>query len=265
MASDDSLAEGNRSTDNDIQIVICGVKFYCNKELLSDNSSYFNAMFNSQMIESRADNIELKDVSVESFSHLMRWLKEGSLELTMDLVYDLLPLACMLHVQDVIKQCEEYSLQKINDENCLNISHLADLYSQNRLYNSAKKHALWFFDRVRHSKQFLELSQEELIDYLENKYLNTQAEYNIFQAVVSWIEYEPQRQENTNELFSVIKLDCLTLEELQNIASHKLTTCNSEYGNKLEQYLESQENKDERKKVTQKSDYFIIGPFLLIS
>lgn len=101
--------------------------------------------------------------------------------------------ASMLQFDFMLNLCTGYIQSTWMDKDMwLTIANLADKLSLTDLKRTAKTLALWYFSEVRKTEQFLCLSFEEIIDYLNDDTLRTvEGEFEVFEAGVTWIEHSP--------------------------------------------------------------------------
>jgi len=94
------------------------------KELLTDKSPYFEALFSKKFKEGSQEQIILQDIDPDSFELLLEWCKTGSLDLsslTSEAVVKLLKVSSILLFEAVTNACLKFVERSI--ENCdLNIS-----------------------------------------------------------------------------------------------------------------------------------------------
>lgn len=187
-----------------------GKTLVCDKAILREGSEYFRAMFDSNMIESRANETTLQDQSYEVVKTLVDSMKSGELEIS-DNVEELVEGATMLQVGSAIRSCTTYLEGTLDDSNCLSLTKFSETFGLDSVYNLAKRHSLYYFNKVVKHGEFLSLGQQELIDYLSEKYLNVETELNVLDAIDLWVNSN-SANEKTESLAAI--LECFHPEDL---------------------------------------------------
>ena len=204
---------------DDLVLLVEGEEIPCCKEALRNTCEYFNAMFTSQMRETTASSIELKDVSL----HSMKWLVEFSKDpnrnkFKFEDVTDacqILHTACVLQCLGVIGVASKYVKARLSPDNCLNVMCLADMHALNHLYNLSRRKALWEFPSVSLTTEFLELSVEIVKDYLSCNMLNAASEKAVLDAAVRWVEFDlDSRKDCYCDILSCVRLNDVGCEVL---------------------------------------------------
>ncbi|GMS97695.1 hypothetical protein PENTCL1PPCAC_19870, partial [Pristionchus entomophagus] len=119
-----------KSTINDVILVLEGHKFPVNKQILANQSSYFNSIFFSNFKESKQEEIEMKDADPEDFGELLKMVYGFSTESTT--------------VENAIRYLEmadKFDLQIVKDR-MENFLLATDLISIHRKFLIAEDHRL---------------------------------------------------------------------------------------------------------------------------
>lgn len=212
----------------DITLIVGEKKIACHKAKLSESSSYFQAMFNSNMLESKAANVELKDVQAHLVRKLVQYCYSHELDLTDANVGDILSTASMYQFLPVISECTQYLSSNLRIDNCLTAMFLADTCTVNQLYREAKRHALWYFNEVVQQADFLNMSVDSLRDYLNNDMLATN-EVGVVNAIIRWTTFDgPSRTKHAASLLSQVRLTSMSQDELVEVGQLELVKSNPE-------------------------------------
>ena len=207
----------------DITLIAGGEQIPCHKAKLAESSSYFQAMFRTDMIESKASTVELKAVHAHLLRILVQYCYSHELDLTVDTVGDILSTASMFQFLPVIQACTQYLLPNVHIDNCLTVMYLADTCALTQLYCIAKKYALWYFKEVVQRAGFLNLSVDSLRDYLSNDMLNVTGEMSLVDAIVRWTSFDrATRAGHFASLLSQLRLRSLSRDELVGLGQLEL-------------------------------------------
>lgn len=63
-------------------------------------------------------------------------------------------------------------------------------FNLEQLFNYAKRHALYYFNEVIKSCDFVQADHRELLDYFTSQHLNCSSEIDILDAVFKWYSYD---------------------------------------------------------------------------
>lgn len=210
--------------DTDVVLAVENRCFYCNRSRLARSSPYFEAMFNSQMIESQAEIIELKGVCYRSVKALINFVNNGSFPDVSEDVLPLLEAAIMYQFDAVRDRCVEYLQSTVTIANCVEMMHLGDRFGLSALHLQAKQTALWNFSLVVGTREFLDWPRSALIDYLSHEDLNVPSEPMVLQSIAKWIDHdiESRLPSLDEELISVVRFSAINLRDLKTVAHDPL-------------------------------------------
>uniref|UniRef100_A0A3Q2NVH9 Kelch repeat and BTB (POZ) domain containing 2 n=1 Tax=Fundulus heteroclitus TaxID=8078 RepID=A0A3Q2NVH9_FUNHE len=166
----------------DVVLLVEDAEFPCHKMVLASCSSYFR--------------------SVAGFLFKSIKLLKGLIEIVR---------TGLLQVEDVLLQCRDYLVKKINAENCVRMLSIGDLFSCSELKQSAKRMVEHKFPRVYRQEAFLQLSHELLVDILSSDNLNVEKEETVREAAMLWLEYNMEaRSQHLSSVLSQIRIDALS-------------------------------------------------------
>ena len=180
----------------DVTLVVDGHKIPAHRVVLAATTPYFNAMFTTEMAESRLETIHLNGVEHKALEDLINFLYGGVLRLSVDNVHSLLSTAALLQVSAVMDACVNFLMKKLHPENCLTVRNLADTFSCKELLNAANSFLEKNFVEVSNSEEFLELSKEEISGLLCKDDLNVRSEEQVFEAVLLWVKHDVENRKN---------------------------------------------------------------------
>uniref|UniRef100_A0A8D2I055 Kelch like family member 3 n=1 Tax=Urocitellus parryii TaxID=9999 RepID=A0A8D2I055_UROPR len=162
----------------DVMIVAEDVEIEAHRVVLAACSPYFCAMFTGDMSESKAKKIEIKDVDGHTLRKLIDYIYTAEIEVTEENVQVLLPAASLLQLMDVRQNCCDFLQSQLHPTNCLGIRAFADVHTCTDLLQQANAYA-------------------------------------VFEAVISWINYEKEtRLEHMAKLMEHVRLPLLPRDYL---------------------------------------------------
>ncbi|XP_075054654.1 kelch-like protein 35 isoform X2 [Mixophyes fleayi] len=172
----------------DVVLQIEGQNFPCHRGILSANSSYFRAMFGGNLKESNLSIVSIQKVSATTMGFLLDFMYGGSPKIQEDNVEGILQASDLLNLGRLRDQCVKFLDSQVDPSNCVGIMKFADMFSIPSLSEKSKKVMLEGFGEVSCHEEFLELSKEELMEYLSNDDLVASKEEVVFEAVMRWVK-----------------------------------------------------------------------------
>ncbi|GAB1298256.1 Kelch-like protein 3 [Apodemus speciosus] len=148
----------------------------------------------SDMSESKAKKIEIKDMDGQTLSKLIDYIYTAEIEVTEENVQVLLPAASLLQLMDVRQNCCDFLQSQLHPTNCLGIRAFADVHTCTDLLQQANAYA-----------------------------------EKVFEAVISWINYEKEtRLDHMAKLMEHVRLPLLPRDYLvQTVEEEALIKNNS--------------------------------------
>ncbi|NWI46193.1 KLHL3 protein, partial [Picathartes gymnocephalus] len=199
----------------DVVIVAEAVEMEAHRVVLAACSPYFCAMFTGDMSESKAKKIEIKDVDGQTLRKLIDYIYTAEIEVTEENVQVLLPAASLLQLMDVRKNCCDFLQSQLHPTNCLGIRAFADVHACTELLQQANAYAEQHFPEVMLGEEFLSLSLDQVCSLISSDKLTVSSEEKVFEAVISWINYEKEsRLEHMAKLMEHVRLPLLPRDYL---------------------------------------------------
>lgn len=107
---------------------------------------------------------------------------------------ELLLAADQYNVLGIVEACCKFLMETLSIENCIGIWQLSDACYCSQLQEKAFQFILYNFDQVISSKEFHQLSVEELCDIFDHDELNVKNESIVFEAICKWIGHNSKRR-----------------------------------------------------------------------
>lgn len=125
-----------------------------------------------------------------------------------------LQAACMLQFDKVKSICLERINEMLRLDNCIRIWNITEQLSLKPIYLKAKLMALQEFAEVCNSDSLLELTLDQLLDYLGNIYLNCHSELTVLQTGMKWwYEHSEHFSDESTNIFLKL-LSCVDFGSL---------------------------------------------------
>ncbi|KAF7228584.1 kelch-like protein 3 isoform X2 [Nothobranchius furzeri] len=206
----------------DVQLVADSVEVPAHRVVLASCSPYFCAMFTGDMSESKAHQVEIRDVGGQTLRKLVDYIYTAEIEVTEDNVQVLLPAASLLQLMDVRQVCCEFLQSQLHPTNCLGIRAFADLHTCTQLLDQAHAYAEQHFCEVVQGEEFLGLSLQQVCCLISSDKLTVSTEEKVFEAMVSWIKHDkPARLEHMPKLMEHVRLPLLSRDYLVKIVEEE--------------------------------------------
>jgi len=116
-------------TSSDISFIVTGQVIRAHKLILSARSPVFAAMFQLDMKEKGMDHIVIPEMAPDIFRALLRFIYTDQVQLTDSNVPQLLAAANQFLLPSLKSKCEEFIMEHLTTENCVEMLTLADLHN----------------------------------------------------------------------------------------------------------------------------------------
>ncbi|KAL4217716.1 hypothetical protein ACF0H5_022457 [Mactra antiquata] len=202
----------------DVTLCVEGRKFPAHKIVLAGSSPYLKAMFTNGMLETDQDVVEIRDIEANTMQNLLDFMYTSTVEITVNNVQSILQGASLFGLQQLRVLSAQFLQLQLTANNCLGIQQFADVYMCSDLENSAKQFIYQNFLEVIHTEEFMQLSEERLVELLRSDKLHVMSESQVFDAAYSWLKYDTKsRQQSACNVLKHIKLGLLELPMLENV------------------------------------------------
>ncbi|XP_078606138.1 kelch repeat and BTB domain-containing protein 8-like [Branchiostoma floridae x Branchiostoma japonicum] len=226
----------------DVVVQVGDREFPCHRAVLA-TTPYFKTMFSSNLTESSSEVIQLQGIDANSFSKVLDFLYTGEIIICKDDVQDILQTAHMLLCERILPYCCMFIQANLCPSNCLGVMRLADMYGLSDLNNSSRNMAVSNLFDVTQGEEFLSLSLQELLDLLEDKYLNVtrRNEADVVQSVIRWLDHVPEsRQTAVVRILKQTHLTCVRVRMIKELELLPVIPCESADEECLTKIIEAQ-------------------------
>jgi speckle-type POZ protein len=165
------LCEGNGA---DVNFSFPESRISAHKAILAARSPVFAAMFQHDMQENKANEVEITDISSTVFKKLLQFIYTGQCKLE-DMAEELLFAADKYQIEGLKQMCENHLRVNLNVGNAVRLLILSDMHQSSIL----KEHAIYFINRnaaeVRKTSWWKELiaSHLHLLEELYNEIIDS--------------------------------------------------------------------------------------------
>ncbi|XP_042911157.1 uncharacterized protein [Parasteatoda tepidariorum] len=127
----------NEKNYADVKLRADGEVFFAHKCLLASRSPVFRAMFDREMLESKTNVIDIRDMEAKTLKYFLEYLYTGTVNGMDDkMASNLLVVADKYQVSSLVEKCSTFLKSALNFDNVLSILLVADLvnYEQMKVF-----------------------------------------------------------------------------------------------------------------------------------
>lgn len=160
------------------------------RAVLAACSSYFYAMFTSDLVESRQKVITMKDIDATVVQILVEFAYTGKVDVSVENVQSILATACLIQFHEVRDICCQFLETQLDPSNCLGIRKFTEAHGCTNFLEVVDNFVLENFREVMKSEEYALLPCELLIKVISSDDLNVIAEEEVYEAVMSWVKHD---------------------------------------------------------------------------
>jgi hypothetical protein len=175
---------------SDTSITSCdGVNFPTNRLVLATASPYFQALFTTEL----GKDVYNSDLEIESgvLRTVLEFAYTGTCPLDSTSVQILLPIADKYGFQGLADHCCSYIKSQLEPSNSIGVLNFTKPYFCPQFNSELRLYILRNFREViRARSEFVRLDAQDLQSFLQDDYLNLLSEAEVYQGLVTWLEYK---------------------------------------------------------------------------
>nr|XP_039255185.1 kelch-like protein 12 [Styela clava] len=158
--------------------------FKVHRDLLGAVSKYFKGMFSSNMVEARNGFVIMKDICADAVGQCVDFMYTGEANPSMESVENTLYASHLMQLDVLSGICFNFMETNLSVQHCLLAVRLARFYDHTELQTIAEQFIVDNFQSLILGEEFLHLSKEELVFYLQK--LDKKHEV-VWNSVRKWI------------------------------------------------------------------------------
>ncbi len=167
----------------DITLVVeDGTEFKAHRKDLSEASSFFEKLLNTDMIESKKGVVRLEMLTEAGLRAVLEFIYTGNVQiLTEDDARGLIEMADFLFILPLKTLAGRVVAQTLNTSNCISTCHFAEKYRCEELASAAKK-IIHANINVTKAEEFVNMSSEKVNQWISSDEINVSAEEDVLRS-----------------------------------------------------------------------------------
>ncbi|XP_056263451.1 kelch-like protein 2 isoform X2 [Pseudoliparis swirei] len=194
----------------DVTLCCGGQEFPCHRIVLASFSSYFQAMFSTNLIESKQERVAINGVEPQMFGMLVSYAYTSEVYISNANVQALLAAANLLDVMAVQEACCRFMERQMDEINCVGIHCFAEAHSCKVLEKQSMDYIHEHFSAVSQQDEFLSLCVDKLAEIIASDFLNVPQEEMVFEAAMSWLNTCTTRKQSFEKVLECIRLPLIS-------------------------------------------------------
>ncbi len=211
---------------NDITLMAEGQSLPCHKVLLAASSEYFRGIFTAESStpESKLNNylLEVEGISFAVLKLVVSYLYTGKVNINVENAAEVIHACNLLKLRSLYDTCVKHLMKSVNPDNCIGLHRMAVLHKVDNLEKKTRNVMLESIKDVLAGKEFKEITEEELMGYIQDENLQVPDENLVFDSVVAWVNHDPDsRKSRFLELIKHVRLHYCTPSYLQDVVAQE--------------------------------------------
>lgn len=152
---------------------------------------------------------------------IVDYIYSSNIDIASDNVQALVQACDQFHFDGLKQACEAFMMQQVEANNCIGLYKFAKLYGLIMLATRARYVMLTDFKSVVAGNEYVELSEEDLLEYLDDDELQVATEDPVFRSVVIWANSAPEssRRQSFSSVVEHVRLPYCTGAYLCHVVS----------------------------------------------
>ncbi|XP_072344368.1 kelch-like protein 13 isoform X2 [Scyliorhinus torazame] len=195
----------------DVMLEAEGVTFPAHKVVVASASSYCKLL-----LESQHTKVIKLNVTARGLKHVLDFIYSNRLDLTLEIIEDVLKAAEALLVRDAIKLCFKFLEEHLNQRNCLDIFKITQKFGPEELKQKAFLYLGQHYKYILENPcRLVELDKLTLCKILENNDIQEYSELEIFNCATMWLHHDKNRLKDAAHVLKRIRFGLISATNLQ--------------------------------------------------
>ncbi|XP_060062922.1 kelch-like protein 5 [Ylistrum balloti] len=203
----------------DVKVHVGKETFRAHRDVLSESSDYFAAMFSHDMKEKEQDVIELKEISPKGITVILEYFYHGYITVDNTNIEDIIEAARFFHVEWILEVSCDFLVHSMSIENYSAVLVITDKYSLGDLQFEILTFFSQNLEELSKEDDFHKtLSYELLLQFLMEDIYIEFSEYFLVQVLLKWLAVDPAgRRDQFESLLRQIRFYLVETEELESM------------------------------------------------
>ena len=198
-----------------------GERILAHKVVLSSACSYFHSMFTLDLVESRNQEVDLRDFESDILNAVVLYCYGEEIclsENNFDFLLRLTIAADRLRIEELYDVCNRFIISLISAANALSLQAFGALYGSSLLTDECTRYIGGHFEKVAKSQEFLELTLEDVVKMISSDSLDVSGEEVVYQAAMDWVLHNPaERKSMLPEILIHVRLPFVSPQYLEEV------------------------------------------------
>ncbi|XP_059160838.1 uncharacterized protein LOC131944301 [Physella acuta] len=177
----------------DFTIVVEGTEFKSHREILSSASNYFDALFRSNMRETKEGRVELQGMTNETFAVVLNFIHQRVHGLTADNIDDIWDAANRLDIAIYLNKIEQFVIDNLSIDNLWRFYLKAVDFNSNKVKEGSLMFMMKNYEHVVMMKEFLNFPFPLVLSCIESEELNVKTEDSVLESILTWVSHGTYR------------------------------------------------------------------------
>ena len=164
-------------------------------------SPFFYNALNSDMKEKKEGVIRLEETSKAVMEDVLEYLYTGHVDINERNAYDLMVVVDYFILPSLKSLCGNAIVETLSLSNCIVVHGFAVKYQCEELQKIARDFILKNFVAVAETEEFLNLSSEQVAEWISSDEITVKYEEEVFEVVMKWTEKSENRKQSLPDLF----------------------------------------------------------------
>ncbi|PIO22826.1 hypothetical protein AB205_0009570, partial [Aquarana catesbeiana] len=202
----------------DVTIKVDDVEFRAHKIILSGCRPYFRKLFSGRCTKTEKNVYDIPGITPDMMRLIIQYAYNRKISINSENVRKLFMAADQFIILGLKCLCANFLISQLCPENCIGIDRLSSQFNCPELHENCHAYILHHFQEIAStSEELVDLSITEFEDLINRDDLNVKREEVIFEAIIKWIEHNPnERRQYITTLLPKVRMGLIHNTYLMN-------------------------------------------------
>jgi hypothetical protein len=180
-----------REAQNDVTLLLPDdSSIPCHKLVLMASCPFFKTMFNAGLKETTEKEVRVEFADADTIKTVIDFIYSGKVNVSDENVKALAAAAEFLCCEGLKAFCSAFLIKSLASSNACELLKFAKMYRLDDLVSESQSFIVRHFDEVRSKPEFLELTEDDMVEIVSNSELQTSSEDRVYESVVQWAKLD---------------------------------------------------------------------------